>query len=75
MAIALSLGSSLLVATGMVYFRLWNPAAGMWVVAGLTLALLGAQRLPRITMAQFLYGQDGLKHGPDPAKAVSHAGS
>ncbi|RAN76534.1 hypothetical protein B5P43_23345 [Bacillus sp. SRB_336] len=67
LAIGLSLAASLLVATGMVYFHLWNPSAGMWVVAGLTLALLAAQRLPRITMQQFLYGQNG-------AKGVSHAG-
>ncbi|WP_113717166.1 hypothetical protein [Arthrobacter dokdonensis] len=67
LAIALSLAASLLVATGMVYFHLWNPSAGMWVVAGLTLALLAAQRLPRITMEQFLYGQNG-------SKTVSHAG-
>lgn len=66
LAIALSLAASLLVATGLVYFQFWNPTAGMWVLAGLTLALLGAQRLPRITMQQFLYGQNG-------TKAVSHA--
>lgn len=67
LAIALSLAASLLVATGMVYFHLWNPSAGMWVLAALTLALLAAPRLPRITMQQVLYGQNGTKE-------VSHAG-
>lgn len=47
LAIGLSLAVSLLVATAMVYTHLWNPSAGMCVVAGMTLALLAVPRLPR----------------------------
>jgi O-antigen ligase len=63
LAISLSLGASLLVATGMVYAHLWNPSAGVWVLAGLTLVLLGLPRLPHITWQQFLYGQSADKYG------------
>jgi len=44
-AISLSLAVSLLVATGMVYANLWNPAAGMCAVAALTLLLLAGPRM------------------------------
>jgi len=67
LAIGLSLGTSLLVATGMVYGHLWNPSAGVWAVAGLTLVLLGLPRLPHITWQQFLYGQNAEKYGHGPA--------
>jgi len=40
LALGVSLALSLLVATGMVYAKLWNPAAGIALLSGLTLALL-----------------------------------
>ncbi|MCU6481390.1 hypothetical protein [Arthrobacter sp. A2-55] len=75
LAISLSLGTSLLVATGMVYGHLWNPSAGVWAVAGLTLVLLGLPRLPHITWQQFLYGQNAEKYGHGAASRGHGAAS
>lgn len=65
LAIGLSLAVSLLVATGMVYAHLWNPAAGMWVVAAVTLALLAGPRLSKPLDHQPSNGRSPAKVVPD----------
>ncbi|AXJ08801.1 hypothetical protein [Arthrobacter sp. PM3] len=52
-AIATSLAMSTLVATAMIYARLWSPPAGVCILALVTLAFLGLElRRPRRAVSQ-----------------------